>query len=107
MPSPSDPEFRPPGNHRAPRRTARLLTKRRVTISPERLKEIDLHHLGSALLRLAQEDFDVVRASGLAATEQGQAGAPVRPHEAVSRAEAARPPSGPPARSGSPHGADA
>ncbi len=49
---------RPRGNHRAPRKGGRVLTGRSVRVEGTRRTELDLHHLGRALLRLAQEHYD-------------------------------------------------
>lgn len=38
-----------------------MLTRRVVKIDPDRRTEIDLHYLGQALLRLAQEQYDLER----------------------------------------------
>ncbi len=58
MPSTSNPENRPEGNHQVPRRGGRLLTDRHISIEPERRTDVDAHHLARALLRLAQEQYD-------------------------------------------------
>lgn len=89
MPSSSSDEMRPVGTHRVPRKGGRTLTKRLIRIEPDRRHEIDLHYLGRALLRLAQEQYDVERTrrhTVAAAPEE----APAPPHEPRRR------PNGPP-----------
>lgn len=61
MSSSSSADMRPEGKHRAPRRGGRTLKKRLIRIEPDRREEIDLHYLGQALLRLAQEQYDLER----------------------------------------------
>ena len=80
---------RPQGDHRVPRRGGRTLTKRVIRIESERRSEIDLHYLGQALLRLAQEQYDV---------EHGAAPSPANlPDEGSDRAHVAHTgPNGPP-----------
>ena len=58
-----------------------MLTKRSIRIESERRSEIDLHYLGQALLRLAQEQYDLERGPNRPAAP-GPAGAPVRALEA-------------------------
>lgn len=41
-----------------PRKGGGLQTNRRIDLTPERRDQIDVHHLGRALLRLAQERYD-------------------------------------------------
>lgn len=50
-----------------PRKGGGLQTDRRIHLTPERRDQIDVHHLGRALLRLAQERYD----TGQAETETG------------------------------------
>ncbi len=57
--SSSSSDTRPTGKHRVPRKGGRTLTKRTIRIESERRSEIDLHYLGQALLRLAQEQYDL------------------------------------------------
>jgi len=59
MPSSSNADAQPSGEHRVPRKGGRTLTKRAIRIESERRSKIDLHYLGQALLRLAQEQYDL------------------------------------------------
>lgn len=101
MSSTSSDAWRPQGTHRAPRRGGRTLTNRRIRISPERRKTIDVHHLGRALLRLAQEQYDAGSGS-TGGPHPSPPEAPERPHEARTRARAPMRASGLPGRTDGP-----
>lgn len=66
---------RPQGAHLAPRKGGRVLTGRNIRIEGTRRSELELHYLGRALLRLAQEHYD-------GRDNASQAEAHVSPHEA-------------------------
>lgn len=78
MSSPSSHAHRPQGAHRAPRKGSRVLTGRSIRVVGTRRTELELHHLGRALLRLAQEHYDA-----------SQTGAALAPQEADTAATAA------------------
>lgn len=78
MSSSSSADMRPEGNHHAPRRGGRTLKKRLIRIEPDRRDEIDLHYLGQALLRLAQEQYDLEHGMK---RPSSPGSAPAPPHE--------------------------
>ncbi|GAB3608375.1 hypothetical protein GCM10027414_05000 [Humibacter ginsengiterrae] len=55
-----------PDSYGQPRRWGSSNVQRRhpITVSGRRRKKIDLHHLGRALLRLAQSQYDANQSSG-------------------------------------------
>lgn len=92
MPSTSSPDMRRDDSHRVPRKGSRTLTKRHIRIESERRDAIDLHYLGQALLRLAQEQYDLEGGPNRHIPQLGE-GARDRPH--VARTGANGPPRGP------------
>lgn len=103
MSSSSSGASRPDGNHRVPRKGARTLTRRVVRIDPDRRAEIDLHYLGQALLRLAQEQYDLERGTQQRPLTSHPGGAREAAHGAHRRPSGAPPgPRGGRARSAGP-----
>lgn len=76
MSSSSDPSRQ----HRAPRKGGRVLTGRRIHVDATRRVEIDVHHLGRALIRLAQEHYDASGTAQGGPAPERSAEAPVRAH---------------------------
>lgn len=114
MPSSGSTDDQPRGTDRVPRRGARTLKERHVRIEADRRTEIDLHYLGHALLRLAQQQYDAERSahdgaeSGASRTAERPAPGPptalTPPNAASMRERRRRPHSGPPTRPESPTG---
>ncbi len=89
MSSSSSTDKRPAGNHRVPRKGGRTLKMRLIRIESDRREQIDLHYLGQALLRLAQEQYDLERGPNRPATSVLETAA-ARPHAAHVGPNAAR-----------------
>jgi len=93
---------RPQGRHVAPRRGGRVLTGRRIRVEGARRAEIDVHYLGRALLRLAQEHYDADHAEPDTPAPEPGTRAPVRPHVPDTGAKGAPPGAGPTSRRAAP-----